>query len=146
MSAQEAAMFSPPTSATAQAKTPARSEFGVMPGSEFPSAVYISVVAAFAWMLAAAWVAFGSSTATDLDLAMVTVLGTVFIGIPAAMHHTAATRFRSTPKRMAGFLSTHVDTWTGTMPAGQAYLEMMLIPTALALAATLIGGVYMLGL
>jgi hypothetical protein len=144
MSAQEAAMSSPATSATAQAKNPARSEYGVMPGSEFPSAVYVSVVAAFAWMLAAAWLAFGSSTGTDLDLAMVTVLGTVFVGIPAAMHHTAGTRFEWMPKRMAGFLSTHVDTWTGTMPAGQAYLEIMLIPAALALAATLIGGVYIL--
>jgi hypothetical protein len=117
-----------------------------MPGSEFPSILYISIAGAFAWMLGAAWLAFGTSAGTDLDLAMVTVLGIVFIGIPAAMHHTAGTRFQWTPKRMAGFLSTHVDTWTGPMPAKQAYLEVMLIPTALAVAATLIGGVYMLGL
>jgi hypothetical protein len=31
------------------------------------------------------------------------------------------------------------------MPAGQAWIEVLIIPVALALAATLIGAVYMLG-
>ena len=123
-----------------------RSGYGVMPGSEFPTAVYISVAAAFAWMLGAAWLAFGTNMGTDLDLTLVTVLGIVFLCIPAAMHHTAATRYASEPRPMAGFLSSQVDTATGWMPASQAWLEVMLIPTALALAATLIGGVYLLGL
>jgi hypothetical protein len=122
------------------------SGYGVMPGSEFPTALYVSVAAAFAWMLGAAWLAFGANGGTDLDLAMVTVLGIMFLGIPVTMHHTAATRFQWTPKRVTAFLSTDVDTWAGLMPAGQAWLEVMLIPTALAVAATLIAGVYMLGL
>jgi hypothetical protein len=129
-----------------EATAPPGSGYGVMPGSEFPTALYVSVAAAFAWMLGAAWLAFGMDGGTDLDLAMITVLGIVFLGIPAAMHHTAATRFQWAPKRVTAFLSTDVDTWTGVMPARQAWLEVMLIPTALAVAATLIGGVYMLGL
>jgi len=76
---------------------------------------------------------------------MVTVLALVFLGIPTIMHHTAATRYRSVPKPIAGFLSSQVDTATGWMPARQAWLEVMLIPLALALAATLIGGVYVIG-
>jgi hypothetical protein len=121
-----------------------RSGYGVMPGSEFPTAIYFSVAGAFAWMLGAAWLAFGTNVGTDLDLAMVTALVLVFVGIPAAMHHTAATRYLFVPRPMGGFLSSEVDTFTGWMPARQAWLEIMLIPTALALAATLIGGVYVL--
>ena len=94
-------------------------------------------------MIAAAWLAFGRET-TDLDLLMVSVLAAVFLAIPFALHHTAASRFAWSPKRMDGFLSTRVDTWTGDMPASQAWLEVLLIPGALALAATLIGGVYLL--
>jgi len=122
-----------------------RSGYGTMPGGEFPTAIYVSVAGAFAWMLGAAWLAFGTTTGTNLDLAMITVLGTVFLGMPAAMHHTAATRYPSASPRMADFLSSQVDTATGVMPGRQAWLEVMLIPAALAIAATLIGGVYMLG-
>ena len=135
----------PVTTEDESAVKEARSGYGVMPGSEFPTAIYFSVAGAFAWMLGAAWLAFGTNVGTDLDLAMVTVLALVFVGIPAAMHHTAATRYPSEPKPMAGFLSSQVDTATGWMPAGQAWLEVMLIPAALAIAATLIGGVYILG-
>jgi hypothetical protein len=122
-----------------------RSGYGVMPGSEFPKAIYFSVAGAFAWMLGAAWLAFGTSAGTGLDLAMATVLALVFLGIPTAMHHTAATRHPCEPKPMAGFLASQVDTCTGPMPGHQAWLEVALIPIALALAATLIGGVYALG-
>lgn len=123
----------------------ARSGYGKMPGGEFPTAIYVSVAGAFAWMLGAAWYAFGTTTGTDLDLAIITVLGIVFLGIPAALHHTAATRYPPAPKRMGDFLSSQVDTATGPMRGGQAWLEVMLIPLALAIAATLIGGVYVLG-
>src|SRR5262245_2662758 len=52
-----------------------------IPGSEFPRAVYVSVIAAFAWMLAACWLAFGTNGGgTGLDLVMVTVLFAVFLG------------------------------------------------------------------
>ena len=99
------------------ATTVARSGYGLIPGGEFPMAIYVSVAGAFAWMLTAAWIAFGTATGTDLDLAMVTVLGTVFLAIPAAMHYTAATRYSSAPTRMAEFLSSQVDTATGPIPA-----------------------------
>jgi hypothetical protein len=124
-----------------------RSGYGVLPGAEFPTALYASVAGAFAWMFGFSWLAFGmTGGAVDLDLTMVSVLATVFLAIPFAMHHSASTRFASVPKRTAAFLQTPIDTYTGPMPPGQAWLEVLLIPAALALAATLIGTVYMLGL
>ena len=124
-----------------------RSGYGALPGSEFPIALYVSVAGAFAWMFGFSWLAFGDGGGgVDLDLTMVTVLAIVFLAIPSAMYHTASTRFTSVPKRMAAFLQSPIDTYTGPMPPGQAWLEVLLIPGALALAATLIGAVYMLGL
>jgi hypothetical protein len=41
-----------------------------IPGAEFPKAVYRSVVIAFAWIMAASWLAFGRPTGTNLDLAL----------------------------------------------------------------------------
>jgi hypothetical protein len=124
-----------------------RSGYGVLPGAEFPTALYVSVAGAFAWMFGFSWLAFGlGGGGVGLDLTMVTVLATVFLAIPFAMYHTASTRFPSVPKRMAAFLQSPIDTYTGPMPPGQAWLEVLLIPGALALAATLIGTVYMLGL
>jgi hypothetical protein len=113
-----------------------------MPGSEFPGVVYASVIGAFAWMITTAWLAFAAPDDTDLDLTMVTVLAIVFFIIPLAMHHSAVKRCAPAHLRTSDFLKSQVDTATGPMPARQAWLEVMLIPVALAIAATLIGGVY----
>ena len=116
-----------------------------IPGSEFPRAVYASIGAAFVWMLAAAWLAFGTNTGTDLDLVIIGVLFAVFLGIPVILARVAKLWWRMPQSPQKPFLSSQVDTATGDMPAGQAWIEVLIIPVALALAATLIGAVYMLG-
>jgi hypothetical protein len=50
-----------------------RSNYDSVPGSEFSVAVYRSIGIAFAWMMVAAWLAFGGTSGTDLDLAVATV-------------------------------------------------------------------------
>jgi hypothetical protein len=116
-----------------------------IPGSEFPRAVYASIGAAFVWMFAAAWLAFGTNTGTDLDLVIIGVLFAVFLGIPIILAHVARSWWRMPESPRKPFLSSQVDTATGDMPASQAWLEVLIIPGALALAATLIGAVYVLG-
>jgi hypothetical protein len=125
---------------------PARYDADVraVPGSEFPRAVYTSIAAAFVWMLAAAWLAFGTNMGTDLDLAVIGVLFAVFLGIPVILTHVAKSWWRKRERSPGRFLSSQVDTATGDMPARQAWIEVLIIPGALALAATLIGAVYML--
>jgi uncharacterized membrane protein YtjA (UPF0391 family) len=122
-----------------------RSNYDSGPGDEFPTAVYRSIVIAFAWMMVAAWLAFGGSSGTDLDLAIATVLFVVFLALPIIMHRTAANRQghepHSAPQR---FRSSQVDIATGSLSGREAWLEVLLIPIALALAATLIGGAYVL--
>ena len=90
----------------------------------------------------AAWLAFGGATGTDLDLAIATVLCMVFLSIPIVLYRTARNRLQRTNQNSKQFLESHVDIATGTITGTEAWLEVILIPVALALAATLIGGVF----
>ena len=120
-----------------------RSNYELVPGDEFPRAVYRSIVIAFAWMMVAAWLAFGGTSGTDLDLAVATVLFVIFLALPIIMHRTAANRVGHEPQLAAQrFWSSQVNIATGTLSGREAWLEVLMIPIALALAATLIGGAY----
>ncbi len=113
-----------------------------LPGDELPPAVYRTVIVAFAWMILAAWLAFGGATGTDLDLAVATVLCTVFLAIPVILRRTATNQLQKSHRLAKQFLESRVDIATGTVSGTEVWLQVVLIPVALALAATLIGGVY----
>jgi hypothetical protein len=110
-----------------------------VPGVEFPVAVYLSVVAAFAWILLASWLAFGADTEADLGLGIATVLGIVFIALPILMYGTATRRFRVQRQRLDDFLGSPVDTATGRLTGSQAWLQVLVIPLVLAFAAIAFG-------
>ena len=93
-------------------------------------------------MLVAAWLAFGGHTATDLDLLVVTVLCVVSLMLPLAIDHTNAARLSVHHPGLKEFFSSRLDTATGSLPAGEAWLQVALIPVGLAIAATLIGIIY----
>jgi hypothetical protein len=111
-------------------------------GEELPVAVYRSVFLGFACMLVVAWLAFGGAVGTDLDLGVVTVLCAIFLLLPLLMHHVAAARAERPQPDLKGFLSSRFETATGSVSAWEAWLQIVLIPIALAIAAVLIGGVY----
>jgi hypothetical protein len=120
------------------------SSFGTIPGDEFPAAVYRTVVFAFVWMMLVAWLAFGGTAGTNLDLAIATLLCMVFLGIPILLRWTARNRLKRTNQNFKQFLKSRVDIATGTISGTEAWLEVILIPIALALACTLIAGVFAL--
>ncbi len=131
--------------APAQSALPPGVQRGIeIPGQEFPSAVYLTILGAFAWMLFVAWFAFAAPDGTNLDLMMVTVLGLMFFGIPLVIHHTTVRHTIKEPLTVRRFESQPFQTYTGPMPAWQAWAEVALIPVALAFAATLFGIVYWL--
>jgi hypothetical protein len=120
----------------------ARSSYGEVPGAELPGAIYRLIVAAYAWMLLAAWVAFGSGAESDLNLSIAVVLAVVFFALPIIMRRSAITRLHAGRQTLDQFLSRQVETATGPLPAREVLLQVLLIPIALAVAATMIGAVY----
>ena len=116
-----------------------RSNYGTVPGTELPIAVYGSVFAAFIWVMVAAWIAFGNGADADLSLGMATVLTTVFFALPVLVRLTAKSHADTTRDKERDFLASPVETATGTLTGASAWLQVLLIPAALALAATLIG-------
>jgi hypothetical protein len=121
-----------------------RSDYGAVPGDEFPAFVYVSILAAFGWIMLASWLAFASDMDARLALGMAIVLALVFFALPVIIHHVAVTRARAKPTAPHDFLSAPVDTATGPLPGASAWLQVLIIPLALALAATLIGAAFLL--
>ena len=117
----------------------ARSSYVAIPGSEMPAAVYVSVFAAFMWVLVASWVAFAREGDADLLLGVAVVLAVVFFALPLLIHRTAKSRAEVEREARGDFLSSPVHTATGPLTGSSAWLQVVLIPASLALAATLIG-------
>ena len=123
---------------------PARSNYGAVPGAELPVAVYISVFAAFAWIVLASWLAFGNGADAELALGFAGVLTVVFFALPVLVYLTAAAHRHGRREKTHGFGASRVETATGTLSGASVWLQIVLIPAALALAATLIGAVSLL--
>ena len=121
-----------------------RSGYGTVPGAEFPVAVYVSVFAAFAWIVLASWLAFANGPDAELALGFAGVLTIVFFALPVLVHLTATGHPPIRREKAHGFRASRVETATGTLSGGSVWLQIMLIPAALALAATLIGAVSLL--
>jgi hypothetical protein len=121
-----------------------RSGYGTVPGAELPAFVYVSVLAAFAWIMLASWLAFAGDMDADLALGIAVVLGIVFFALPVIIRQVAVANTRNRPEGTGDFLSAPVETATGPLPGSSAWLQILLIPLTLALAATLIGAAYVL--
>ena len=121
---------------------PAHPKPDELPGGELPRAVYRSVVAAFVWMIVAAWIAFGTSREADFALAAASVLILIFLMLPFIIFVTASHHMKAKQEGLDHFLHSEVETATGPLSGRQVWIEIAVIPGALALAATLIGLVY----
>jgi hypothetical protein len=112
-------------------------------GQELHPRVYKSVVVAFAWILVIARMAFGYSTEAAW-LATVSILfGIVFFSIPIIMRRANRMRARWVKRDVEDFLTSNVEIATGRLPGWEAYLQIMIIPLSLAIAATILGSIWM---
>lgn len=132
------------TSQADRAEPEVRSGYGTIPGAEFPVAVYVSVFVAFAWIVVASWIAFASGSDAALALAIAGVLTVVFFALPLLVWLTARSHCQTPRDTSGNFLASRVETATDTLTGASAWLQIVLIPAALALAATLIGATAML--
>jgi hypothetical protein len=115
-----------------------RSSYGNVPGEELPSAIYVSVLVSFAGLLVASWLLFARSGEVGLDLIIATVLFTAMLGLPVLLGRMVSRRTGAHGRR-SGMAPTHVETHTGTLSSGEAWLQILLIPLAMAFAAVAIG-------
>src|SRR5262245_20796735 len=107
---------------TAGEETP-RSSFGTVRGAEVPSFGYVSVLAAFAWIMLASWLAFARDMDATLALGIAVVLAVVFFALPIVIRQVAVASSRNRPQAMGDFLAAPVETATGPLPGSSAWLQ-----------------------
>jgi hypothetical protein len=71
------------------------------------------------------------------------LLFTVIISLPIIICKTAAAHGRRQGVQLQRFLAGRVDTATGELSGGEAWVQVLLIPLALAFAAVAIGAAYL---
>jgi hypothetical protein len=118
---------------------PPRSSYGQVPGEELPPAVYVSILLSFAGLLAASWLLFDRGGEIGLDLLIASVLFTAMLGLPVLLGRIASRRTVADGRRSRMQRGTHVEIYTGELSSGQAWLQILLIPLAMAVGAVAIG-------
>ena len=123
---------------------PEEQEHEVSLGTEVHGAVYVIAGAAYLWMLLIAWIAFSSPTGADLDLGFVTVIFAVFMGLAVLAYSVAHSHLHKRLPAWDEFVSSRISIATGAVQGWEMGVQIMIIPIALALAATALGIVYAL--
>ena len=108
-----------------------------------PAAIGIALLASL-WFVAVTWVSFARGTEVDWDLVVVTLFFAFFFGLFlfTASHALKDPRWHQRDTDFRQFLASEVGTATGPMSGREVLLEIAVIPVSLALAATLIGAVW----
>lgn len=117
------------------------------PRATLPRYVYVSILAVSAWMLIAIWAAFGGREHTAFFLVIVTFFALFFsilFSLPAIVGRARKSKTREQEQGVDEFLVTPVDTATERLSGAQAWIQIMIVPAAVAIAATLIGIVYLI--
>jgi hypothetical protein len=73
---------------------------------------------------------------------VVIVIGIVFFGIPFLLRRTNRALTRVSRPGLEEFLHSDLETATGRLPGREAYLQIVMIPLCLALAATALGTIW----
>ncbi len=108
--------------------------------SVHPAAIEIALAAAL-WFIAVTWVSFARGAEVDWDLVVVTLFFVFFFALFlfTASYGFKDARWRQRDTNFREFLDSEVGTATGRMSGREVLLEIAVIPASLALAATLIG-------
>jgi hypothetical protein len=113
-------------------------------GAEVPLIVYATIVAAYASILATAWLDFARSIESAWLATVGVMVGIVVLGIQLALRHTNHGPALPGRRGLDEFLHSDIDTATGRLRGWEAYLQILIIPVCLALAAVAIGAVWVL--
>jgi hypothetical protein len=111
-------------------------------GAELPAGIYRTVAVAYAWMLLVAWLDFSGTVEASWLASVAIIIGIVLLGIPFLLRRTNRAVTRESQPDLDEFLHSDLETATGRVPGWEAYLQIIMIPLCLALAATAIGAIW----
>jgi hypothetical protein len=113
------------------------------PATNVHSGAVAAALAAFAWFITVAWIAFGRGYAA-LDLVVVVIVSVVLLGLLAggAMMSRNMTPDRETTRTFGEFLNGNVDIETGWVSGRAALVQIVLMPILLAGGGTVIAGIW----
>ena len=108
-----------------------------------PAAIGVALGATL-WFIAVTWVSFARGPEVDWDLVVVTLFFIFFLGLFlfTATYPLKDPRWRQRDTSFREFLRSEVGTATGPMSGRDVMLEIAVMPLSLALAATLIGVIW----
>ena len=111
-------------------------------GVEPPAGIYRTIVAVYAWMLLVAWLDFSRTVEASWLAAVAIIIGIVRFGIPFLLRRTNRASARVSQRGLEELLHSDLETATGRLPGREAYLQIVMIPLCLALAATAFGAIW----
>jgi hypothetical protein len=135
--------------ATASAGAPSGSDLvgpnhgALKPATNVHSGAVAAALAAYAWFIVVAWIAFGRGYAA-LDLVVVVLISVVLLGLLAggAMMSRNVTPDRETTRTFAQFVNGRVDIETGRVSGRDALVQIVIMPILLAIGGTVIAAVW----
>jgi len=109
-----------------------------IPFSEIHKGVYIVTLLAWAWLVGAFWIGFGSTLDSAFMVTVSTGYVLMFFGIPFLMMRIAKKVSSAHPELQTfnDFLSAHVDTSTGPITGREALIHIALVPVCLAIGTS----------
>jgi hypothetical protein len=105
-----------------------------------PAAAKVAIGATI-WFLLVTWLAFAWSRETDFVLVVVILFFAFFLGLFLLTASLSAkdARWPVRDTNFREFLGSDIRIGNGTLPGREVFIQIALLPVALALAATLIG-------
>jgi hypothetical protein len=115
------------------------------PATNVHSGAVAAALAAYAWFIMIAWIAFGRGYAA-LDLVVVVLISVVLLGLLAggAMMSRNMTPDRETTRTFAQFVNGRVDIETGRVSGRDALVQIVVMPILLAIGGTVIAAVWII--
>lgn len=116
----------------------------LLPATSVHYAAIGTGIAAYTWLVFVAWLIFGHEGEARLPLAIVTVISIMYLGLLAGggWYSWDVTPERSKARTFGEFLDGPVETATGTISGREAYLQIALMPVALAIGGTIIASIW----
>jgi hypothetical protein len=101
-------------------------------------AVYAALATCLLWFLAAIWGFFARGTYSALQLAICTVFGALFVGVPWVLSRQAGAG-REKSAAFGDWLNGEIETAVGAIEARHAVAMILSAPVACATGITLMG-------